>query len=170
MARNITRKKIAGNGPSLLLWLGIALIVVIADQFTKVLVWGYYQLGESTAVNSYFNIVRAHNHGAAFSFLNVAGGWQRWLFTALALGAVGVILWMLKTHAGQRLFCFALACIMGGALGNLIDRLVHGYVIDFLDFHWHDVHFYAFNLADSAITLGAACLLVDELIRVRRGT
>jgi len=169
MARNTARKKPAGSAPRLVLWLGISLIVVIADQFTKLLVWGYYALGDSVAVTAYLNIVRAHNHGAAFSFLNVAGGWQRWLFTALAIGAVSAILWMLKSHAGQRLFCFALACIMGGALGNLIDRLVHGYVIDFIDFHWHEVHFFAFNLADSAITLGAACLLLDELLRVRRG-
>ena len=149
-------------------WLGLAFIVVLADQFTKVLVLGYYQLGDSTAVTSFFNVVRVHNTGAAFSVLATASGWQRWFFTALAVFAVGVMLWLLRSHAGQRLFGFALACVMGGAIGNLIDRLLHGYVIDFLDFHAHGVHFPAFNVADSAISLGAAVLILDEVLRVRK--
>ena len=161
-------RKPASSSVSLLHWLGIACIVVIADQFTKVLIVGFYQLGDSTVVGQFFNVVRAHNRGAAFSFLDAAGGWQRWLFTALALAAVGVILWLLRAHAGQRLFCFALSCVMGGAVGNLIDRVLHGYVVDFLDFHAGALHFPAFNVADSAITLGAACLILDELLRVRR--
>jgi signal peptidase II len=161
--------KSAGSGSGLLQWLGLAFIIVLADQFTKVLVVGYYHLGDSTRVTSFFNMVRAHNTGAAFSFLADANGWQRWFFTGLGLLAAGVILWMLRSHAGQRLFCFALACVLGGAIGNVIDRLVHGYVVDFLDFHSHGYHFPAFNLADSAITLGAACLILDELLRVRRG-
>ena len=161
-------RKPSPAAPGLLLWLGVALIVVLADQFTKVLIAGYFRLGDSMYVSSFFNLVRAHNHGAAFSFLAGADGWQRWLFTGLALAAVAVMLWLLKSHSGQRLFCFAVACIMGGALGNVIDRMWHGYVIDFLDFHLADVHFWAFNLADSAITLGAACLILDEVLRVRR--
>lgn len=164
----IALKKSGGSG-GLLLWLGLAFIIVLIDQFTKVLVVGYYHLGDSTVVTSFFNLVRAHNTGAAFSFLADANGWQRWFFTALGLLAAGVILWMLKSHAGQRLFCFAMACVLGGAIGNVIDRLLYGYVVDFLDFHSHGYHFPAFNLADSAITLGATCLILDELLRVRRG-
>jgi signal peptidase II len=150
-------------------WLGLALIVMIADQFTKVLILGYYRLGDATYVTSFFNVVRAHNTGAAFSFLAAASGWQRWLFTAIGLAAALFIVWMLRSHAGQKLFSFALACILGGAVGNVVDRLLHGYVVDFLDFHLGNWHFPAFNLADSAITLGAICLILDELLRVRRG-
>jgi signal peptidase II len=153
----------------MLQWLGLALILILADQFTKVLVVGYYQLGDRTVVNSFFNLVRAHNTGAAFSFLHDASGWQRWFFTALGLVAAAIIVWLLRSHGGQRLFCFAMACILGGALGNVTDRLLYGYVIDFLDFHWNGMHFATFNLADSAITLGAICLILDELMRVRRG-
>ncbi len=153
----------------LLMWLGLAFIIVLIDQFTKVLVVGYYHLGDSSYVTSFFNMVRAHNTGAAFSFLADASGWQRWFVTGLGVLATGVSLWMLKSHAGQRLFCFAMACVLGGAVGNVIDRLLYGYVVDFLDFHSHGYHFPAFNLADSAITLGAACLILDELLRVRRG-
>jgi len=157
------------SGSGLLPWLGLALIIVLADQFTKVLVVGYYRLGDSTYVTSFFNLVRAHNSGAAFSFLADASGWQRWFFTAIGVVAAGLIIWMLKSHAGQRLFSFALACVLGGAIGNVIDRVVHGYVVDFLDFHSRGYHFPAFNVADSAITVGAACLILDELLRVRRG-
>jgi len=156
------------NASSMLRWLGLALVIVLADQFTKVLIVGYYQLGDSTPVASFFNIVRAHNSGAAFSFLAGASGWQRWFFTGVGTVAVAVIFWMLKSHSGQKLFAFALACILGGAIGNLIDRVLYGYVVDFLDFHWRGSHFPAFNIADSAITIGACCLILDELLRVRR--
>ena len=135
---------------------------------SKVLITGFYQHGDSTYINSFFNVVRVHNHGAAFSFLAGASGWQRWFFTVIGFVAAGVLIWMLKKHPGQRLFSFAMACILGGALGNVIDRLLYGYVVDFLDFHWRGMHFPAFNVADSAITIGAACLILDELIRVRR--
>lgn len=164
----MARKGASGSG-GMLVWLGWSLIVVLLDQFTKLMILGYYRLGDSTVVTSFFNLVRAHNSGAAFSFLANSGGWQRWLFTAISVTAVLVIVWLLRSHAGQRLFAFALSSILGGALGNLIDRLIHGYVIDFLDFHWQASHFPAFNIADSAITLGAACLILDELLRVRRG-
>ena len=160
---------------SMLTWLALAIIIVIADQFTKVLIVGYYSLGDSTHVTNFFNVVRAHNTGAAFSFLDGAGGWQRWFFTGIGLLAAGFIVWMLKSHPGQKLFSFAMACILGGAIGNVIDRVVYGYVVDFLDFHWRWLapvfpggHFPAFNIADSAITLGATCLILDELLRVRR--
>ena len=153
---------------SVLPWLGLALILLIADQFTKVLILGYYQLGDATYITSFFNIVRVHNSGAAFSFLASASGWQRWFFTIIGIAAALFILWMLKSHSGQKLFSFALACILGGALGNVIDRMLHGYVVDFLDFHYGNWHFPAFNIADSAITVGAICLILDELLRVKR--
>jgi len=156
-------------GFKLLHWLALALVLVLADQITKVLIAGLYELGEGTPITSFFNIVRVHNTGAAFSFLADAGGWQRWMFTGLSAGASIFIVYLLHSHAGQRLFCFALTCVLGGAVGNLIDRVVYGYVIDFLDFYAAGWHFPAFNVADSAITLGAGCLILDELLRVRRG-
>ncbi|MDO9279662.1 MAG: signal peptidase II [Polaromonas sp.] len=149
-------------------WLGLALMLIIADQFTKVLILGYYQLGDATYVTSFFNIVRVHNSGAAFSFLASASGWQRWFFTAVGVGAALFIVHMLRSHPGQKLFSFAMACILGGAIGNVIDRLLHGYVIDFVDVHYAGWHFPAFNIADSAISIGAVCLILDELLRVRR--
>ena len=153
---------------NLLVWLGLALLVLVADQFTKVLILGSYRLGDATYINSFFNVVRVHNTGAAFSFLASASGWQRWFFTAIGIVAAIFIVWMLKSHAGQKMFSFALACILGGALGNVIDRSMHGYVVDFLDFHYAGWHFPAFNVADSAITIGAIFLVLDELRRVRR--
>jgi signal peptidase II len=157
-----------GSAGSWLPWLGVALAVFIADQFTKVLIMGYYQIGDSTHVTNFFNVVRAHNTGAAFSFLAGASGWQRWFFTAIGIAAALFIIWMLRSHAGQKLFSFALALILGGAIGNLVDRLMHGYVVDFVQVHWRGWYFPAFNVADSAITIGAACLVLDELLRVRR--
>ncbi len=157
-----------GKSGGMLQWLGLAFILFLADQFTKTLIVGYYHLGDSTYVTSFFNVVRVHNYGAAFSFLAGAGGWQRWFFTVLGLVAAVVIVWLLRAHAGQKLFSFALACILGGALGNVVDRLIHGYVVDFLDFHWNGMHFPAFNVADSAISIGAVCLILDELLRVRK--
>ena len=158
-----------GRGSGWLLWIGIAALIVVADQFTKVLVLGSFQYGESLPITSFFNLVRVHNLGAAFSFLADAGGWQRWFFTGLGTVAALVMVWLLRAHAGQRLFCSAISFILGGAVGNVIDRLMHGYVVDFLDFYWGRWHFPAFNLADSAITLGAILLILDELLRVRRG-
>jgi len=157
-----------GSGMRMLHWLAIALIIILADQFSKLLIIGSMQLGASEPVTSFFNLVRAHNSGAAFSFLADASGWQRWFFTALGLGAAGFIVWLLRQHAGQTLFCFAISCVLGGALGNVIDRMAYGYVVDFLDFHAAGLHFPAFNVADSAITLGAICMILDELLRVRR--
>jgi signal peptidase II len=149
-------------------WLGLSLAVFVIDQLTKTLILGHYQLGDSTFVTSFFNIVRAHNTGAAFSFLAGASGWQRGFFTAICVAAALFILWLLRSHAGQRLFSFALALVLGGAIGNVVDRLMHGYVVDFVQVHWRGWYFPAFNVADSAITVGAACLILDELLRVRR--
>ena len=149
-------------------WLGLALLILIADQFTKILIVGSYRLGDSTFITSFFNIVRAHNTGAAFSFLAGASGWQRWLFTGIGVVATVFIVWMLRSHPGQKLFSFSLACILGGAIGNVVDRLLYGYVVDFLQLHWGGWYFPAFNIADSAITIGAVGLILDELLRVRR--
>ena len=179
--RNSTSTSRVSSTPSsvnrgLLPWLGIAAIVILLDQFTKVLVVGWMQHGDSREIASFFNLVRAHNSGAAFSFLANAGGWQRWFFVGLGAAATGFIIYMLRQHGGQRLFAWALSLILGGAIGNVIDRLVHGYVVDFLDFHWAFLsglfpggHFPAFNVADCAISVGAALLIVDEVRRVRRG-
>ena len=158
----------ANTSGSWLPWLGLALVIFIADQLTKVLILGSYRLGDSTYVTSFFNVVRAHNTGAAFSFLADASGWQRWFFTAVGVAAAVFITWLLRKHAGQKLFSFALASILGGAIGNVVDRLVHGYVVDFVQVHWRGWYFPAFNVADSAITVGAVCLILDELLRVRK--
>ena len=158
----------ASRSASLWPWLAWAVLLVVADQFTKTLILGYYRLGDATYVTSFFNIVRAHNTGAAFSFLADAGGWQRWLFTGIGVAATIFIVWQLRAHPGQKLFSFALSSILGGAVGNVVDRLMHGYVVDFLQFHYAGWYFPSFNLADSAITVGAACLILDELLRVRR--
>jgi signal peptidase II len=153
---------------SLVPWLGIAVIVILADQFSKTLILGMFQLDGSHTVTSFFNIVRAHNTGAAFSFLAGATGWQRWFFIGLGCVAAVFIVWMLRGHATQKLFCWALALILGGALGNVIDRIVHGYVVDFIQVHYRGMYFPSFNIADSAITIGAALLILDEYRRVRR--
>lgn len=156
-------------------WLGLAALAFLADVLSKWAILALFQLGDSVTVTSFFNVVRVHNPGAAFSFLAGAGGWQRWFFTAIGLGAAVFIVWMLRAHPGQKLFGFALAMILGGALGNVLDRLVHGYVVDWLDFHWSFLsglfpggHFPSFNLADTFISIGAACLILDEILRMRR--
>ena len=157
------------NRGSLAPWLGIAAIVILCDQLSKISITRLFTLGEEKVVTSFFNLVLAYNRGAAFSFLSNQGGWQRYFFTAIGVAAVGFIVYMLRRHAGQRMFCWALALIMGGAIGNVIDRLVYGHVIDFLDFHLAGYgHFPAFNVADSAITLGAILFIYDELRRVNK--
>jgi len=158
----------SGGAPSLWLWLGLALLVVVLDQLSKTLILGSFQLGDSRFVTSWFNLVRVHNTGAAFSFLAGASGWQRWFFVGLGALASGFIVWMLKMHPTQKLFCFAISMIMGGAVGNVVDRLLHGHVVDFIQLHYGGWYFPSFNLADSAITLGAICLILDEILRVRR--
>ncbi len=166
MAKN---KSTFTSGSGVWRWLGIALIILMLDQLTKIAVVGAFQLGETLPITSFFNLVRVHNPGAAFSFLADAGGWQRWFFTGLGVLAAGVMVYLLRMHAGQTLFCLALSLLLGGAVGNVIDRLLYSYVIDFLDFYYDTWHFPAFNVADSAITVGAGLLILDELLRVRRG-
>ena len=166
----MARANTSGNGGGgMVRWLALALLILIADQFTKVLILGTYRLGDSTTITSFFNIVRVHNSGAAFSFLASASGWQRWFFTVIGIGAAIFIVWLLRSHAAQKLFSFSLACLLGGAVGNVIDRLLHGYVVDFVQLHYRGWYFPAFNVADAAITAGAVGLILDELLRVRRG-
>ena len=153
---------------ALLGWLAIAALVIVLDQATKWLVVQAFQLGDSVTLTGFFNLVRVHNSGAAFSFLAGASGWQRWFFVALGAAAAIFIVWMLRRHGEQTLFAWALSLILGGALGNVIDRLLHGHVVDFFDFHWAGRHFPAFNVADVAISVGAALLILDELRRMRR--
>ena len=156
------------SSASLLPWLGIALVIIVLDQLTKSLILANFAYGDSVHVTPFFNVVRVHNTGAAFSFLAGASGWQRWFFVGLGAVAAAFIVWMLRSHGGQKLFAWALALILGGALGNVIDRLLHGYVVDFIQVHYKNAYFPSFNVADSAITIGAAFLILDELRRVRR--
>lgn len=144
-------------------WLLISVVVIVLDQLTKLWILANFQYGDSLPLTSFFNLVYARNTGAAFSFLAGQGGWQRFFFIGIALGASALIVYLLRKHAAERGFCFALSLILGGALGNLIDRVRFGYVVDFLDFYYAAYHFPAFNVADSAITLGAAWLIWDSL-------
>ena len=159
-----TPKPAAGITP----WLCIAALVVLVDQLTKIMITQMFSYGQSKPVTSFFNLVLAYNKGAAFSFLAAEGGWQRYLFSGIAIAAAAFIIYLLKRHAGQRLFCWALALVLGGAVGNLIDRIAYGHVIDFLDVHVAGWHWPAFNIADSAICIGAAMFIIDELRRVNR--
>jgi len=148
-------------------WLALAALIVIADQASKYAVSASLRPGEIREVTGFFNLVLAYNRGAAFSFLSDAGGWQRGLFIGIAAVAIAVIVTLLGKHADEPLFCAGLALILGGALGNVCDRIVLGHVVDFLDFHALGWHFWAFNLADSAISVGAGILILDGLRTAR---
>ncbi|MEY3721331.1 MAG: hypothetical protein RL618_1850 [Pseudomonadota bacterium] len=158
----------AKKSGGMMIWVGIAMIVMLLDQLTKITMMRLLAYGQSDPVTSFFNLVMVYTKGAAFSFLADQPGWQRYFFTGISVLASLFILWMLKRHPGQRLFCWALALILGGALGNLIDRVAYGHVIDFLDFHLAGWHWPAFNLADSSITVGALLFVLDEFRRVNR--
>ncbi len=149
-------------------WLALALTVIFLDQLTKVVVERMLDYGDVRPVTGFFNLILTYNKGAAFSFLASASGWQDTFLTTVGLVASAFIVVLLARHGDQRLFGCALALILGGALGNVIDRIVYGHVIDFLDVHWRNWHWPAFNLADSAIVGGAGLLIFDELRRVRR--
>ena len=151
-------------------WLVIAAIVIAFDQATKITIERLFDFGDSTPITAFFNLVLTYNKGAAFSFLSAASGWQGTLFMVVGIAASAFIVWLLVRHSKQKLFSAALALILGGALGNVIDRLAYGHVIDFLDFHLGGWHWPAFNVADSAIVCGAALLIIDELLRMRRPT
>ncbi len=149
-----------------LFWLGLAVVVLVVDQVTKQWIVEQYSLGMSDRITGFFNLVHVHNYGAAFSFLNNEGGWQRWGFSVFAaVISLIIIVWIVRLSPQQRLEGCALALILGGALGNLYDRVALGYVIDFLDFHWSGWHFPAFNVADSVITLGAILIILDSFLR-----
>ena len=147
-------------------WLWLSAAVIAFDQLTKYVILAAFRPGEEMLVTSFFSLVLAFNAGAAFSFLAGADGWQRWMFMAIAFIACGIMLWLLK-RGGTTLFCAAVALIIGGALGNLYDRIVIGRVVDFLLFHYDDWRYPAFNVADSAITVGAAALILESF-RQRR--
>jgi signal peptidase II len=152
----------------LLPWLGLAAAVILTDQLTKLSIERALDFGDVRPITGFFNVVLTYNKGAAFSFLASASGWQGAFLIGVAVLASLFILYLLARHGHQRLFAVALALILGGAIGNVIDRIAYGHVIDFLDFHWRGWHWPAFNLADSAIVGGAGLLILDELLRVRR--
>lgn len=161
--RNQRSRTLAGR------WLLVILLLIGLDQITKLIIVNQYVLGEQTMITSWFNIVRVHNTGAAFSFLADASGWQRWFFIALGVAAVIILGTMLWRQGHQRLFAGSASLIISGAIGNTIDRSTWGYVVDFVDWHYAGLHWPAFNLADSYITIGAISLILDEVLRVRRG-
>jgi signal peptidase II len=152
-------------------WLPVSLLLVLADQASKAWIEARYLQGEFTPVFFWLDITRVHNSGAAFSFLADAGGWQRYMLSVLAAAvSVGMLFWMRRLHARRDvLLSVALALVLSGALGNLIDRLEHGYVVDFIHLHWQGSYFPAFNVADAAISVGAALLIVDAIRDLRRG-
>jgi signal peptidase II len=157
-------------GASGIRWLWISLLVIVVDQLSKLWIERTFELGDTIAVLPVLDIVRAHNTGAAFSFLAGAGGWQRWAFSVLAVGvSIALVFWLRKlalaTHA---LLVFGLALILGGAIGNVIDRIEHGYVVDFVHAHWGAAYFAAFNVADAAISVGAVLVILDALLEGRR--
>jgi signal peptidase II len=159
-----------GNATGQWRWLGLTLGVIALDQWSKWLIVRAFALGDSLTLLPVFNLVRAHNYGAAFSFLdNRNAEWQRWMFSVLAM-AVGAVLvvWLRRLSRQANLLAAALAMILAGALGNLIDRLRLGFVVDFVQVHWQQHFFPAFNVADSAITVGAGLLLLDAWITGRR--
>jgi len=147
----------------MLKWLWLSVLAIVLDQASKLTVDSTMQLYESIPLMPYFNLTYVHNTGAAFSFLSEAGGWQRWFFATLALIISAVLsVWMARLQKHETLLAVALALVLGGAIGNLIDRLAYGYVIDFLDVYYNTWHWPAFNIADSAITLGVMLMLAES--------
>ncbi len=147
---------------SLWQWLLLSLIIVVLDLYTKHLVQQTFMLGDKLTITTFFDLVRYHNEGAAFSFLADAGGWQKWFFTTVSIVASVFILYLLNKHQQEKLFSLGLALVLGGAIGNLYDRVTLGYVVDFLSFHLNGLYWPAFNVADSAITVGVGILLLDS--------
>jgi signal peptidase II len=156
-------------GRSGIRWLWISLLVIVVDQLSKLWIERTMVLGDSFVVLPILDIVRAHNTGAAFSFLADAGGWQRWAFTLLAVSvSIVLVFWLRKLSlATQGLLAFGLALIVGGAIGNVIDRVEHGYVVDFVHVHWGTHYFAAFNVADAAISIGAVLVILDSMLEGR---
>jgi signal peptidase II len=151
------------------LWLGISFFIIVTDQLTKTWATDNLPFAQPVALTPFLNFTLLHNTGAAFSFLADAGGWQRWFFMGLAtIISIGLFIWILRLSAKQRWLGIALALILGGAIGNLIDRTIYGYVIDFIDFYYQQWHWPAFNIADSAISIGVFMLLIDALFPVEK--
>ena len=150
-------------------WLLLSALVVLADQLSKSYITSHYGEFEFTTVLPVLDITRMHNVGAAFSFLATASGWQRWLFITLAVTvSIGIVVWLYRMPRSHGLLACGLALVLGGAIGNVIDRIRLGAVVDFIHFHWDRAYFPAFNIADSAITVGAACLILDALLEPKR--
>jgi signal peptidase II len=150
-------------------WLLLSALVVLADQLSKSYITSHYGEFEFTTVLPILDITRMHNVGAAFSFLATASGWQRWLFITLAvIVSIGIVVWLYRMPRSQGLLACGLALVLGGAMGNVIDRIRLGAVVDFIHFHWDRAYFPAFNIADSAITVGAACLILDAMLEPKR--
>jgi len=148
-------------------WLLLAVLVIVLDQYSKWLVLQHFELYQSLVLTSWFNLTLAYNTGAAFSFLNDAGGWQRWLFVLLAVVITAVLLVWLRKAQQLPLQALALALVIGGAIGNVIDRIRLGHVVDFIDWHYRDWHWPVFNLADAAISVGVVLLIADSLLSSR---
>jgi signal peptidase II len=143
-------------------WLWLSFFVVVIDQATKALVVGAVKLQNAIELLPILDIVYLENTGAAFSILAQASGWQRWFFILLALAvSVALMIWLRRIRADQTILAVGLALVLGGALGNVFDRVIHGFVVDFIYFHWRSWYFPAFNIADTAISIGAGCLLLD---------
>jgi signal peptidase II len=161
---------IEGNRSRAGSWLLLSAFVVLADQLSKAYITRHYFEFEFTRILAVLDITRMHNVGAAFSFLATASGWQRWVFIGLAVAvSIGLTIWLLRLpRNANALLAAGLALVLGGAIGNVIDRIRLGYVIDFVHFHWDRAYFPAFNVADSAITVGAACLLLDAFLEAKR--
>jgi len=164
---NAEAQKLPGRSGTMMIfiWLLVSALIVALDLWTKAIASESLVLYRPVELTSWLNLTLAHNYGAAFSFLSDAGGWQRWFFTVLAVVVTGVlIVWLLRLKPAEKLIAAGLALIIGGAIGNLSDRIRHGYVVDFIDVYYRDWHWPAFNLADSAITCGVILLLLDGLI------
>lgn len=146
-------------------YFSLSAVVLAVDLYTKQLVQAAFAYGDSLSINAYFDLVRYHNEGAAFSFLAQAGGWQKAFFTGVALLAIVVMSYLIQKHRTEKLFCLSLALVIGGAAGNVYDRLTLGYVVDFISLHYHDFYWPAFNVADSAICLGVGLLILDSFQR-----
>lgn len=154
----------------MLKWLWLSFVVLVLDQITKLAVAANMQLYQSIQVLPLFNLTYVHNTGAAFSFLSEAGGWQRWFFAVLAFViSVVITVWLARLKRHETLLAVSLALVLGGAVGNLIDRLAYGYVIDFLDVYYQDWHWPAFNIADSAITIGVALMIAESFGLGKKG-
>lgn len=151
-----------------LLWLGLSSLLLILDQLTKIVAKNSLFEGVSQPVTSFLNWTLVYNSGAAFSFLAQAGGWQRWFFTGVGIVAALIMIWLIRKNYHQTIFSLALSLVLSGAIGNVIDRIIYGAVVDFVDVHYMGWHWPAFNIADSAITIGVILLIVDEIKRVNK--